>query len=322
MNNQITTCPVCGNGQCRLTSLGARWGTPVHDCPRCGRFVLVGPAHTTIVALLERGKLDRSVLSHIIRKSQRDTPLEIFQEDLPAYRNLGSLPTPREQSEAFILCVGNNQVSPEAWASNATNEALAASIGSRISANEGAFQWLLNEIKDEGWFTIHPSGIQGRPAFRLSIKGWNLHEELRRRTIVSRNAFMAMQFGDATLEAMLEKCFKPAVARAGFELRPLYEGQGAGLIDNQIRTAIRAARFVIADLSHDNNGAYFEAGFAEGLGLPVIYTCERNKFDEKKTHFDTNHMVTVPWEAANMEDAASRLTATIRNTLPGEATRD
>ena len=51
---------------------------------------------------------------------------------------------------------------------------------------------------------------------------------------------------------------------------------------------MRGARFVIADLSHDNNGAYFEAGFAEGIGLPVVYTCEVKKFEAKKTHFDTN----------------------------------
>jgi nucleoside 2-deoxyribosyltransferase len=91
------------------------------------------------------------------------------------------------------------------------------------------------------------------------------------------------------------------------------------LIDNQMRVAIRAARFVVADLSHDNNGAYFEAGFAEGLGRPVIYTCDAKKFAEKSTHFDTNHMTTVPWDLNNLEAAERLLTATIRATLPEEA---
>lgn len=83
--------------------------------------------------------------------------------------------------------------------------------------------------------------------------------------------------------------------------------------------AIRSARFVVADLTHDNNGAYFEAGFAEGLGVPVIYTCEAQKFKEKKTHFDTNHMHTVPWDITNLDEAGRLLTATIRNTLPADA---
>jgi len=271
--------------------------------------------------MLEKGEINRSVLSHVIRDSQSEKPLAIFQEDLSAYRNLGSPPTPREQVERLILWIGNNQKSPSAWASNATNEALAATIGSLISPYESAFDWLVNEIKDKGWFASHPSGINGCPGFRLFMEGRNLYEELRHKIAVSRVAFMAMQFGDATLENVVEKYFMPAVAKAGFELHRVTEGQGAGLIDNQIRAKIRAARFVVADLSHDNNGAYFEAGFGEGLGLPVIYTCEAEKFKEKKTHFDTNHMVTIPWDITDLEGAARRLTATIRNTLPAEADR-
>ncbi len=56
---------------------------------------------------------------------------------------------------------------------------------------------------------------------------------------------------------------------------------------------------MIAELSHDNSGAYWEAGYAEGLGKPVIYICEQKKFDEKGTHFDTNHCTTVFWDRDN-----------------------
>jgi hypothetical protein len=282
----------------------------------------VGPAQDPLRRILDSGSVDRSALSHVVRKSQRDAPLVIFQEDLRGYLNIGPLPSPRRQSENLVLWIGDHQISPEEWAANATTEALAAEVGSRISNNESAFNWSLNEIRNEGWFTEHPQGIQGRTGFRLSIKGWDFYEQLRHKTRISRTAFMAMQFGDATLQKVVRNCFQPATTRAGFELRPLNEGQGAGLIDNQIRAAIRAARFIVADLSHDNNGAYFEAGFAEGLGLPVIYTCEAGKFAAKKTHFDTNHMVTIPWDVADLRGAATRLTATIRNTLPAEADRE
>jgi len=50
-----------------------------------------------------------------------------------------------------------------------------------------------------------------------------------------------------------------------------------------------------------------------------IYTCDATKFAEKKIHFDTNHLVTIPWDLNKLNDAASRLTATVRATLPGEA---
>jgi len=80
-------------------------------------------------------------------------------------------------------------------------------------------------------------------------------------------------------------------------------------------------RFLIADLTHRNPGAYWEAGFAEGLGKPVIYTCRKDIFDDKTkgTHFDTNHHLTVAWEAANLDAAMSKLKDTIRATLPDVA---
>ena len=89
-----------------------------------------------------------------------------------------------------------------------------------------------------------------------------------------------------------------------------------GLIDNKMRAEIQTAAFVVADLSHDNYGAYWEAGYAEGLGKNVIYTCEKTKFDEMKTHFDTNHHLTIPWDANEPKKAGEDLKASIRATLP------
>jgi hypothetical protein len=126
------------------------------------------------------------------------------------------------------------------------------------------------------------------------MRGWEKFAQLKETRINSRTAFMAMKFGDTQLEDMVESCFKPAVKRAGFELKKLTDEQPAGLIDDQIRASILSGRFVIADLTHGSHGAYWEAGFAEGLNLPVIYTCEKTAWDERKTHFDTNHSRSVP----------------------------
>jgi hypothetical protein len=151
------------------------------------------------------------------------------------------------------------------------------------------------------------------------MAGWQRYEELKRAEVQSRTAFMAMQFDDEELNQMVNDAFKPAVARTGFELRVLTDGQPAGLINDQLRVALRTSRFVIADLTHGNKGAYWEAGFAEGLGRPVIYTCRKKEWQEQKTHFDTNHLNTIIWDPGNPEDAAVHLTATIRATLPAEA---
>ncbi len=96
-------------------------------------------------------------------------------------------------------------------------------------------------------------------------------------------------------------------------------GRRAPLIDNQIRAALLSARFVISDLTQGSYGAYWEAGFAEGLGIPVIYTCEKTEWKENKTHFDTNHMATVIWDVADLKTAENALVAMIRATLRAEA---
>jgi nucleoside 2-deoxyribosyltransferase len=86
---------------------------------------------------------------------------------------------------------------------------------------------------------------------------------------------------------------------------------------------IRTSRFLVCDVTHGNRGAYWEAGFAEGLGKPVIYTCRRDVFDdrthENHPHFDASHWVTVPWDPADPAGAARKLKDTVRATLPSEA---
>jgi hypothetical protein len=154
---------------------------------------------------------------------------------------------------------------------------------------------------------------------RLTFQGWQRFEALGRGAIQTRIVFMAMQFGDDDLTRVVNECFRPAVARAGFELRVLSDKPRAGSIDDQLRVALRTSRFALADLTHGNHGAYWEAGFAEGLGRPVIYTCRKAEWDERRTHFDTNHLQTIIWEPDKLDDTGAQLTAMIRETLPGEA---
>ena len=101
----------------------------------------------------------------------------------------------------------------------------------------------------------------------------------------------------------------------GYELVDMRNVTRAGIIDNIMRAQIRDAAFVIVDLTHDNSGAYWEAGYAEGLGKPVIYICEKTKFKAVKTHFDTNHCTTVIWSEGADDGFTQELIATLRRSL-------
>ena len=127
---------------------------------------------------------------------------------------------------------------------------------------------------------------------------------------------MAMKFGDLDLNRVFEDIFKPAVKQAGFELLLLSDIKKAGLIDVKLRVEIQASDFIIADLTHDNHGAYWDACYAEGLGKDVIYTCEKVKFEKEGTHFDANHHLTITWDKSNLQEAGENLKASIRATLP------
>ena len=124
-----------------------------------------------------------------------------------------------------------------------------------------------------------------------------------------------MKFGDPDLDPFVNNVIKPAVKEIGYDLVDMRDVARAGVIDNIMRTQIGDSAFVIVDLTHDNSGAYWEAGYAEGLGKPDVYICERAKFEEASTHFDTNHCTTIPWSKDDPEQFRNELIATLRRSL-------
>lgn len=175
---------------------------------------------------------------------------------------------------------------------------------------------LIEELEKRGEIIFAPPTIGGEyDDVNLSLEGWKIYETEKRGMVARNYGFIAMQFNDSELETFVQEVVKPTVEKTGFSLVDVRDVARAGIIDNIIRNQIRTARFVIADLTHDNNGAYWEAGYAEGLGKPVIYICEKAKFEEKRTHFDTNHCTTVLWSRDNDDGFRKELTATLRLSL-------
>ncbi len=196
-----------------------------------------------------------------------------------------------------------------------------ADIQEVISAPSEEFvEQLIEDLKRRGTIKgdLNPE-MGGSSSFffvTLTLEGWEQYETEKRGEFRGNYGFIAMQFGDSELDPFVEDVVKPAVKEGiGYDLVDMRDVARAGVIDNILRTQIRDAAFLIVDLTHDNPGAYWEAGYAEGLGKPVIYICEKEKFDEKKTHFDTNHCTTVPWSRDDEEGFKQALIATLRRSL-------
>ena len=179
---------------------------------------------------------------------------------------------------------------------------------------------LLEELYGRGLVKMwNPSGsFDGTPFMNvdLSLAGWEQYDAGKHGQLDGNYGFIAMQFGNSDLDFFVKEIVKPTVKEdTGYDLVNMNDVARAGVIDNIMRIQIEGAKFVIADLTHDNSGAYWEAGYAEGLGKPVIYICEKEKFESKKTHFDTNHCTTIPWSRSDDEGFRQKLTATILRSL-------
>lgn len=323
--NQTINCPVCEVAGCSVLPKDGSSPNSSYNCARCGKFMLWG----TLANGFGNSYLTaprRGVLSHRLRRWQRPdgNPVKVFEDELPRFQLEEPLPNPAEQADNLIRWIGDRKLPPAEFAKIPVPE-VSAWIGAAITPNDpgSTLTWLLDQdamkslVERYGSGFLDPMEPMKPLELRLNMAGWQYYETLKHAQVESRTAFMAMQF-DSEMDHLV-KYFKPAVALTGFELRVLTDGQPAGLIDNQLRVALHRSRFVIADLTHGNHGAYWEAGFAEGLGRPVIYTCRKKEWDANKSHFDTSHLNTIIWDPENLQDAATRLTATIRATLPAEA---
>jgi hypothetical protein len=293
-------------------------------CPRCGTFQMTWEALDLAGPLVRREAGKAMAVSHVIRRMGDARVPRITSELLTQIAETARLPSLPEAADNLLLYVGNRtrlDLKFEEAQESLQSRIGAASLGHLHTVVDG----LTSHVLARGGFK-KPEGASDRSKetvvyLGLTIDGWRRFEELHTRVIGSRRAFMAMAFANKQLADIFERHFVPAIAQTGFDLRRATDGQKAGLIDDMMRVDIRNSRFLIADLSDENNGAYWEAGFAEGLGRPVIYTCRKDIFEGDKTrpHFDTNHHVTVPWDPENIEAAVTLLKNTVRATLPGEA---
>jgi Zn-finger nucleic acid-binding protein len=314
--NQL--CPICDS---ELTSPKLPEGqrdAAEFDCPRCGKYRLSGTLEAAMPELRRQDSDAGTKLRYFFSSADSENnPIELNTQTVQEILKK-PLPRPGEQADILIRWLARNVRAPGERKCLDPRRHRAV-IGAKTAAG---FSMVLDHLIKKGFVDRAVLGRPGEQVYAgetLTFEGWEYFESLRVTSKPYRKAFMAMKFGDADLNDMLENVFKPASKEAGFELFKLDDSSVAGLIDDRMRVEIQTSDFVVADLTHDNLGAYWEAGYAEGLGKPVIYTCEKKKFFSTPPHFDTNHHLTIIWCKDEAAIAGRQLTATIRATFPALA---
>ena len=99
---------------------------------------------------------------------------------------------------------------------------------------------------------------------RLTPKGYERVDQLQKNSGYGKSALVAMKFGDDTKP--LREAVRQGIQNAGYLAVFIDEVQHNDFITPELLKHIRDSKFVVADLTHQNNGAYFEEGYAMGLG--------------------------------------------------------
>lgn len=174
--------------------------------------------------------------------------------------------------------------------------------------NDKAFFFVLKELIGKG-FLDGPAVIPG--TFSITPVGWDRIYYLE--TIgntLSNQGFVAMWF-DPSMNISWKKGFYKAIDDTGYTPLKIDVKEHNNMINDEIIAEIRRSKFVVCDFTGQRGGVYFEAGFAMGLNIPVIWTCRKDYMSD--CHFDTNHYNHIVWD--NEDDLYIKLYNRIRATI-------
>ena len=104
--------------------------------------------------------------------------------------------------------------------------------------------------------------------------------------------FVAMMFSNET-RIFYENAYKPVIQALNYSVMRIDEKEYTGSIISEIQKEITDSVALIADLTGNRGGVYYEAGIARGLQLcnhpiKLILTCKRDFFNNEKVHFDVS----------------------------------
>lgn len=158
-------------------------------------------------------------------------------------------------------------------------------------------------------------------SFCLMPKGWQRIDEIQEKQQYDKDVFVSMSFADKTKET--REAIRTGIINAGYSPEFLDEVIHNKQIVPEMFRLIRECQFLILEISDPNYGAYYEAGYALGLGKEVIITCSAEVFHKKyeteeekkfarylRPHFDISQKQILVWD--NYDDLTNKLSEWIK----------
>lgn len=184
---------------------------------------------------------------------------------------------------------------------------------------------------DEGYIRYDGDSLENANSTYLTLKGHQYIESLGHQLSDSDQIFVAMWFNDTTRQ-LYEAAIKPAIEQAGYKVMRIDDKSHNEKICDEIIAEIRKSKAIIADMTcglakpeswseedivgAPRGGVFYEAGFAHGLGIPVIWTVNQEIADiENVSHFDVRQYNQIRWTEENLEEAKKEILNRIEATL-------
>ena len=314
-------CPIWGTPATEYSTHG-RDGRDV-DSPRAGGRYFIS---RTVAAILKcrDASLKARLTTWLIdqRRLGVDCP-EVDSNTIKDAETRRSLPI-RERADRFLRFLVDLEPHPGGGFPGLVYEIAPANFLLALSwlesaVSPGSIEQQRSEIsffgdylEEQGWTESYE--WRGRTNNRVTVTGYVRLAELEATYRPSSKAFVAMWFDDSMREAW-EEGIAPAVRDTGYDPVRIDRKEHVNKIDDEIVSEIRRSRFVVADFTHGDAGArggvYYEAGFAHGLDIPVIFTCRKDRLEE--IHFDTRQYNHIVWETPEelRDQLAKRIAAVL-----------
>ena len=168
-------------------------------------------------------------------------------------------------------------------------------------------------LQEQKYIEVVTKKADDNSTYRLTFKGWQRIAQLNKNKSVIKQGFIAMSF-DNEVE-YIQNIFKQAIREAGFEPQIIKDKEHNNYIMPEIFHEIEISKFIVVDITKQNYGAYYEAGYAQALGKEVIVCCKKDVFDNPQTrpHFDIAQKSMILWQ--DEQDLLYRLVRRIKATV-------
>jgi len=173
-------------------------------------------------------------------------------------------------------------------------------------------EFFMKYAKDLSYITYIDVSTGANKSYR-SVKilpnGWVFIGKMEIGIEKRNQIFIAMWFNTTMDRA--QEVISESIRELGFSPMRIDNKEHNNDVSSEILYEIRNSKCIIADVTGQRSGVYFESGYALGLKIPVIWSCRED--DMKNIHFDTRQYNHVIWK--NEEDLKERLKKRIRSTL-------